>query len=289
MRATSIGLMSAILLLLLTLPGCREREAEQLAEGLVTANQSFQAFFGPPPQGEKGRAFARVGFLPLRETPDKVRPLPLFLFTENNQLLLILERLLSREMHLSPSGPLFVPFPQDLDLTLEGPEGDRLTLQLTSTANWLEQDRRAAGIALAETVFQFPEWRSVRILWNGEPLPGMPAEGYSHQAERIVDPGPPRLILIAGAWENDAADPEELLVEFDRPVKVENFTLRHASGEPVKGEYFTSIFEMAVIVHPENPSLFREGTPLQAQWQVEDALGRRGSGTANLPMQRFEH
>ncbi|HKL25105.1 MAG TPA: GerMN domain-containing protein [Desulfuromonadales bacterium] len=289
LRIPLVGLLTLVVFLLLALSGCREGEVEQLADGLVVANQAYQEHFGPPPQGKKGRAFARVGYLPVRDADPKVQPFPLFLFTEENQLQLILDRLIGDQLHIGTGGEIYDPFPADLALVIDPLDQKTVTIRLTHAGAWPEKDRDAGDLALAETALQFPEVERVRILLNGEPLPKMPVGGYMHEAERIAELGSPQLILIAGAWEDDAEDPEELLIEFDRPVRVDNFALRHVGGPPVQGEYFTSIFEMAVVVHPEDPALFREGLPLEAEWQVEDALGRTGSGSATMALQRFEH
>ncbi len=79
------------------------------------------------------------------------------------------------------------------------------------------------------------------------------------------------------------------MVEFDRPIKVNSFKLSDASGEMIEGEYFTSIFQMAVIVHPENPELYKKGVRMHAEWEVVDYLGRIGQGSRTLPLHRYDH
>jgi hypothetical protein len=94
---------------------------------------------------------------------------------------------------------------------------------------------------------------------------------------------------MAGAWEKGQDEPEEVLVEFDRPVKVNSFELYHLDGQKVEGEYFKSIFQMAVVVHPKLPELFQEGTSLRAEWNVVDELGRANSGVDTMPLKKLIH
>ncbi|NIQ98366.1 MAG: hypothetical protein GWO11_07980, partial [Desulfuromonadales bacterium] len=56
-----------------------------------------------------------------------------------------------------------------------------------------------------------------------------------------------------------------------------------------EGDYYQSVFNMSVIIHPENPGRIREGMTLRAHWNVVDDLGRRGQGTEEFTLQRHEH
>lgn len=105
----------------------------------------------------------------------------------------------------------------------------------------------------------------------------------------IEPPGPPPLLLVVGAWEKGAQDPEEILADFDRSVKIESFSLMDASGQKIQGDYFTSAFDMAVGIHPESPSAIREGIRLCAEWRVVDRLGRIGEGSGNFTLGRHDH
>jgi hypothetical protein len=253
------------------------------------ANHAYLENFGAPPQGKAGEAFARIGYLPLREPPQQVMAFPLFLFSEKDQLQQILNRLVSGELHLPEGFGLYNPFPAGLQLTTTSPENPVLTLSLLSKSSWSDTDKAAAGRALAESVFQFPQVEKVVIMLNGQPLAQMPADGYRHEPGALASVRPPQLVLMAGMWEQGGEFPRELLTEFDRPVKVKNFKLFMKSGEAVDGEYFTSIFQMAVVVLPKDPTLFQESTDLRAEWDVVDGLGRPNSGTTTLPLLRYEH
>lgn len=275
------------LLGLLLIPGCQETaETPAVAPARVFANPAYLEHFGQPPQPRRGIAYARVGYLPLREQPERVRPFPLFLFSDENQLSQVLQRLVGRELLLDPQGPMFHPFPPELTLQVGTPQQGALTLELGNVA--APEGLLPAARALIETACQFPGVERVVILVAGEPLPGQPREGLAAEPTSIVAPGEPHPLMIAGMWEPGEAEPEEILFNFDRPVKVNRFVLNGSDGKPLAGEYFTSVFDMAVVFHPAGPGLV-EGSLLEAEWSVTDALGRSASGRSRYPLLRFEH
>ena len=90
-------------------------------------------------------------------------------------------------------------------------------------------------------------------------------------------------------WEKGTDNLDELLVEFDRPIKVNSFKLYNSSEVSIEGEYFTSIFQMAVVVLPGDKNLYKEGDVLRAEWDVVDIMGRTNSGSSTMPLRRYEH
>ncbi len=290
MRPRSILIIAGVLLSLQALYGCKRDEViDPQGSGFVEANHAYEENFGAPPQGKEGNAFARVAYLPLRSTPEKLRALPLFLFNDQDQLRQILERLISGELLMQRDGELYNPFPADLTLSIANPAGPTVTISLATGHAWAPGDQLAGCRALAETALQFAEQEKVIILLDGAPVLQMPAGGFVHDQAALVKVEPPSLVLLAGVWEKGSDAPHELLVEFDRPVKVKNFKLYDQDGNPVSGEYFISIFRMAIVVHPEAPSRYREGTVLRAEWDVVDELGRDRSGVNVLPLMRIDH
>jgi hypothetical protein len=275
-----------------SLTACQQEEAPASApkkSGIVEASRAYLDNFGTPPQGKAGEAFARVGYLPLQDFPGKLRALPLFLFSDKGELQHILNRLIGGELKLPADFGLYNPFPDDLEVKTTPLGNPTVTLSLATQQSWSDSDMAAAGRALAETVFQFDAVKRVIITLGNQPLPQMPADGYLHEPLKLVEVKPPTLVLIAGMWEQGADEPDELLVEFDRPITVNNFKLYDNSGKAVDGEYFTSIFQMAVVILPKDPSRYQEATLLRAEWDVVDGLGRSNNGTTTLPLQRFEH
>jgi hypothetical protein len=269
--------------------GCENRR-EAAETGAVKANPGYLEYFGQPPTPGTGTCFARIGFFPSTTHPGKVRPVPYFLFNETGQLEQILRRMVSEQGVFHSGSDMITPFPPGTEVSLssvkEGlvevsllvPEKGRATLDLQATA-----------VTLTETAVQFEEIERVRILLNGEPLAGMPGDGFRHQPERISPAGPAVLLTVIGSWEKGAEAPEEILVGFDRPVTVEAFQLLDPSGQPVKGEYYRSVFDMAVVIHPASPHDFTAGMTLRVEWEVTDALGRKGKGAGDFALIRHDH
>jgi len=218
-----------------------------------------------------------------------VRAFPLFLFSKDRELQQILRRLTGGELVFPESSGLYSPFPNDLQVTSASTEKGTQTLSLMTQQSWSEDDKASAGLAIAATVLQFEQTNKVFIMLNGQPLPQMPADGYMLDPGTLADVEPPSLVLMAGMWEQGTDSLDELLVEFDRPVKVNNFKLYDSSGKSIEGEYFTSIFQMAVVVLPGDKTLYKEGDVLRAEWDVVDFMGRVNSGSSTLPLRRYEH
>jgi hypothetical protein len=259
-----------------------------LDKGIVEANQAYLSHFGSAPEVNSGTAYARVGYFPLKDKPGKVGAMPMFLLTQNDQMVKILENIARNEMMVFGNTPYYNPFPEDftLDISLND---NIATINIQTTEEWKKEDQKAATLALTETALQFDQVKSVSIMLNGNLVDEMPQHGSMHNENAIVEVGPPKLILIAGVWEGKQKEPEEILIEFDRPVILENFELTHPDGQKVQGDYYQSIFQMAVVVHPEFPEMFQEGTKLKAQWQAIDLLGRSNQGTDTLALIRFNH
>ncbi|HKI51688.1 MAG TPA: GerMN domain-containing protein [Geothermobacteraceae bacterium] len=267
--------------------GCQKETAEP-PQGSVRANQAYLDTFGQPPVPDRGECFARVGYYPLRSSPERLQAVPFFLFNIESERPLLFERLVNNPLALPADGPLLNPFPSGTSMQV-ATRGELLELQLKSPNPASATDLAAMAAALTETAGQYPEIKRVRLWLNGALWPGMPAEGFVPEPKRIVEPGPPRLLLVIGSWEADAAGPEEILADFDRPVTVESFSLSDEAGRNLEGEYFTSAFDMAVVLRPAQPEAMREGMPLRASWKVKDKLGRGGSGEGRFMLQRHDH
>ena len=290
MTGKLLPVVAGVIFCLLVLAGCKRDESiDPQGTGYVEANHAYRENFGDPPQGERGYAFARVAYLPLRSEPEKLRAIPVFLFTKQDQLRLILERMVSGKLLVGGKGALYNPFPDQLEMRVADGEGPTTSISLHTEQPWAPGDQLAGCRALAETALQFDGVEHVIILVNGSPDPQMPAAGFVHTQDILARVEDPSLVMIAGAWEEGEADPDEILVEFDRPVKVKKFQLFDQEGQIVDGDTFISVFRMAVVVHPRNPGRFHEGSLLRAEWEVVDELGRGNSGTSRLPLQRLDH
>jgi len=269
--------------------GCEQEGIPPESTGIVEATEAYLRYYGVPPQGKAGRAYAAVGYLPTRDNPSKIGPLPIFLFTEESQMEKVLAKLVSGELITSDKQRYDNPFPDDLEIHTKPIREDTLVLDLVTAHQWEGEVLHAGAVALMETALQYNDVKSAKVILNGVPLPWIPDDGYQQRLDMVTDVPPPDLILMAGAWENGHDQPEEILVEFDRPVTVNSFGLYHPDGRNVEGEYFKSIFQMAVVVHPKSPELFQEGTSLRAEWDVVDDLGRANSGIDTMQIKKFVH
>lgn len=284
-----ITIKAVLILFLFFALGCQQEEIQKESTGIVKATPSYLESFGVPPQGKAGRAYAAVGYLPVKDKPTKLGPLPIFLFTEENQSDKVLNKLVSGDLVTSQRQIYYNPFPRDLEIVIKSEEGNALTIDLLTKEDWYRDDQYAGTIALKETALQFSHVQKVKVMLNGSVVEGMPEVGFQKNSDLMIEVPPPILILMAGAWEKGQNEPEEILIQFDRPIKVEKFKLYHLDGQEVQGEYYKSIFQMAVVVHPESPSLFREGTILKAEWSIVDELGRKNSGVDTMQLIKYEH
>lgn len=267
---------------------CRQQAAEpQPPQGTVKTNPAYTSNFGSAPVSAQGTCFARVGFYPLRAQTDQLQAVPFFLFNEQTELQLLLQRLVDTPAAYLERGPLTNPFPPGSTLQV-GSRAATLELALSIPGSPSAARLAAMAAALTETAAQYPDIQRVHLQLNGAPWPGMPEEGFRSDPGRIVPPAPPELLLVVGSWEPGANGPKEILADFDRPVTIDSFSLTDEQGRKVEGEYFTGVFDMAVVVHPKEPAAFREGMPLQVAWQVTDKLGRSGRGEGRFMLQRHE-
>lgn len=289
MQKTPLFHYFVIFALLLFPLGCQQEETPPERAGLVTASEAYLESFGTPPQGKSGRAYAVVVYLPIKERPGKLLAFPVFLFTEENQLEKVLEKLISGDLVSSEKMNVYSPFPGDLELVIESLKDDVLTLNLNTNKRWAEADQKSAVNALKETALQFNEVSAVKIMLNGSFVLGMPENGFQHEKELLAQMTPPLLILMAGVWEEGQETPEEILIEFDRPIKIKSFNLYHSDGKKIEGDNYTSIFQMAVVLHPERPELFKEGAVLRAEWSVVDYLGRENNGVDMMALKKYLH
>jgi hypothetical protein len=277
------------IVLLVFLVACQQQEPAGEGSGKVYASSAYLQHFGEPPAVREGFAYAQVGYLPLNDGSAKVRPLPLFLFGENQHLDRILSQLFSDKLIVSSRSKISTPYAQGVKLTELEQLGDTLKVYLSVADTGQQLDQAGLDRAITETAAQFEEINKVQILYDGEPAPSQPVGGYQRQASAIAAVEPPMLLDVVGVWEEGVKLPEEILVNFDRPVAINSFRLLDQSGEQIGGKYFTSIFNMAVVVHPDQPERFKEGMELNVAWDVNDHLGRQNSALDSMRLTRSEH
>lgn len=284
------GQVLICLAVLLAMTGCKEPDRQAVPTGSAKANSAYLEHFGEPPTPAQGTCFARVGYFPLAGEPDRVRAVPLFIFREEGQLAHLLAAFSSGVWEFSPQSGLQNPFPPDSTIRVTGREGDRVTIDLVAPG----ADRSSPGFqgmiaALVETVLQFEEINRVFVTVAGAPLAQMPGEGFRHDPGRIARVGSPLPLMVGGNWEPDQEDPEEIFINFDRPVVIQEIRLLDAAGQELQGEYFRTGFDMTVVFQPASPQTFREGITLRVAWRVSDRLNRTGSGAQDFILKRYDH
>jgi len=280
---TRPGLHAISFLLLLLIAAACQREEPVPVPGYVEANPAYLGAFGSPPAVERGTAYARVAYLPSREDPVKVGAVPLFIFDAADQLSKILRQLVGNNLVLPSASPLYDPFPAGSSVRIISHVDRSLVLGLELGGS-VSLEPNPMLLSLAETALQFNAVDEVIIMIAGE------SHGpFTHAPQRLVVPAPPDVVMVAAVLDEGARTPEEIVVNFDRPVKVNSFRFSLPDGSNVAGEYFTSVFQMAIVVHPENPTIYREGLDLVIDWQVTDYLGRVGAGHLATKLQYLVH
>jgi len=278
------------------LAGCSQEEekprsAKETA-GLVEANETYRFYFGPPPAVQEGTAFALVGYAPDPDHPGKISPFPLFMYGREGQMEAVAEQVMRLGFDWDPTLSGRGPFPSGTFLVgLHRDQDDLLRVELSSEAWDLStpHEKELMAAILGHSLVQFPGIRRVIVAAGGHLLPGQTDRGFYPDPEAVVGPGAPRLLAVVGVWERGQENPGEVAVYFDRPLELKNFRLLHDDGKEVAGDYYRSIFDMAVVVHPQRPELFQVGLPIRVAWEGVDLSGRSWGGDKVLNLRRLEH
>jgi germination protein M len=288
----------SLLVLLFSAFGCSKKESPQSKETRVSATEAYEKYFGPAPTSNTGTCFAFVIYFPSAKTPGKVVPFPFFTFDEGSIKKVAVERLLSGMDIAAYHGEFLLPFHSDTRLL--GLTEDKGSVSLNFNKNFInmKDDKTSEqGVlnALALTLSQFNGVKEVRISVEGEEgAISLPSGGQIHNPlvvdERaVLEPGPPRLLEIAGLKDKGAKMIEGVHVYFDRPVDVKDLSLADTNGKTFAGDIFHSVFDMAAVLKPKDPSLFTAGKPIKVHWKVADKKGRSAKGETVLPLAIKEH
>jgi hypothetical protein len=285
-----LALLSLALLLAAT-AGCQRKEETKETAGKVQASEAYINYFGTPPTVAEGTCFALVGYYPVVGKTEKLSPFPLFLFNRTNQMEIVTEQLLRWGEGWDMGGMLSNPFPPDTQLLSLRLEEDLARVELSrQVLEETDADRQKTIIdVIGHTLAQFEGVQRVMVVAEGELLPHQAERAFMPDPAVLVGPGPPRVLAVAGTWEEGQKGPEEVSVFFDRPVTIKEVRLSDEGGRPLQGEYFQSVFDMAVVLHPADPSAIVEGMPLAVAWQVADRKGRKGKGKKTFSLKRLEH
>ncbi len=223
----------------------------------IPATQAYREAFGAPPTTEGAACRAAVVFLPgmgRSGRTDRLGPVPLISVSP--------DRIVHQAARIVVEG--YPESPRFLEVRPAFPPGTRL-LGLDVEAG-TARVRVALGAgeshplalqALALTLTQFEGISTVTLAAEGaEPTPAT-----GPRTDLAEPPGSPRLIDVLSTRTPEEA-PTEIDVLFDRPVEVLEARLFRADGAEIPGRWYTSMFDMAAVLRPEDPSVIREGLAL---------------------------
>lgn len=292
-------LLSALLLFIFPVAACKKKEGPSPQNQVrVSTTKAYEKYFGPAPTTDKGTCFAFVIYFPSAKSPGKVVPFPFFTFDEESIKKVAVERLLSGMDIPAYRGEFLQPFHPGTRLLGLTEDKRSVTLNFSKEFINLKADKTCEqGVldALALTFSQFKGVREVRIAVEGKvgviPFPHgcLIRQPLTVDESEVMEPGPPRILEIAALKDKGAKTIEGVHVYFDRPVDVKDFSLADKNSKPFAGESFHSVFDMAAILKPKDPSLFMAGMPVKVRWKVVDKKGRGSEGETSLPLAIKEH
>jgi hypothetical protein len=242
--------------------------------GHVIATPAYEKYFGAAPSVDKGMAFAFVIYFPSSNTSGKVVPFPFFTFDEGSLKKVAIERLLGGMDTGSYQGK-FIPFPGGSRLLAINDDQGAVTVNLSKELNASAEAATAHAFAL--TIRQFKGVKDIRLQVEGKESP-LSALAKDVNENAVEQPSPPRLLSVTAMRDKGAKDIEDVNAFFDRPVDVKELKMFSKDGQPIAGDLYHSVFDMAAVLKPKDPSQFRERMPIKVRWKVADKLGRQAEG-----------
>jgi hypothetical protein len=287
MRKIFLSLLAV--LAFVVLPACTKKQESSPAKPMrVSVTKAYEKYFGAAPTTDKGTCYAFVIYFPSAKEPGKVVPFPFFTFDGGTIKKVAVERLLSGMEVPAYKDEILQPFSAGTHL-LEFSESEglvkvNLSKDFLMPGNYKERMLNA----LVMTLTQFERVTGVRLLSEGKDLDF--AKGtLLPDASAVLDPSPPRLLSVTAVKDKGAKDVEEVSAYFDRPVEIKELRLSDKSGKPFEGEVYHSVFDMAAVLKPKDPSLFKDGMPVKVRWKVVDKLGRPAEGDRKFSLEVKEH
>ncbi|OGU00780.1 MAG: sporulation protein [Geobacteraceae bacterium GWC2_48_7] len=253
--------------------------------GKVISTAAYEKYFGAAPSVDKGMAYAFVIYFPSSKSPGKVVPFPFFTFEEESLKKVAIQRLLGGMDTGSYQGE-FTPFPSGTRLISINDDKGMVTINFSKELD--KSPEAGMSHALALTLHQFKEVNEIRILVEGkETTLNALAKNVDHGAVQQLSP--PRLLSVTAMRDKGAKDIEEMNVFFDRPVDVKELKLLSKDGQQFAGDLYHSVFDMAAVLKPKDPSQFRERMPITVRWKIIDKLGRQAEGENVWLLEIKEH
>ena len=253
--------------------------------GKVTASSAYEKYFGTAPAVDKGTAYAFVIYFPSSKETGKVVPFPFFTFDESSLKKVAVERLLGGMDTGSYQGE-FIPFPSGISLIAINDDQGTVTVNFSKELD--KSAEAATAHALALTLRQFKGVKDIRVQVEGKESP-ISALVKNVDDTAVRQPSPPRLLSVTAMRDKGAKGIEEVNAFFDRPVEVKELKLLSSDGQQYDGDLYHSVFDMATVLKPKDPSQFKERMPIKVRWKVIDKLGRQAEGDSVWLLEIKEH
>lgn len=253
--------------------------------GKVTSTATYEKYFGTAPSVDKGTAYAFVIYFPSNKEPGKVVPFPFFTFDEGSIKKVAVERLLGSMDTGSYQGE-FTPFPSGTRLISIDDDNGTVTVNFSKELATSSKEGLTSAIAL--TLRQFESVKDIKFQVEGKESP-LSAMAKSSNEGSVQQPAPPRLLSVTAMRDKGARDIEEVNAFFDRPVDVKELMLLSKDGKQYDGDLYHSVFDMAAVLKPKDPSQFKERMQIKVRWKVIDKLGRHAEGDSVWLLEVKQH
>jgi germination protein M len=265
----------------------QKKEIPVEKSGKVIATPAFEKYFGAAPSVDKGMAYAFVIYFPSSKTPGKVVPFPFFTFDEGSLRKVAIERLLGGMDTGSYQGEFF-SFPAGSRLIAISDDQGTVTVNLSKELDASLDTTATRAVVL--TLRQFKGVKDVRVQVEGRERQ-LSALVKMNDDSAVQQPSPPRLLSVTAMRDKGARHIEDVNVFFDRPVDIKELKLFSKDGQPFAGDLYHSVFDMAAVLKPKDPSQFKEQMPIKVRWKVVDKLGRQAEGDSTwlLEVKQHEH
>lgn len=300
-------MVTVLLLGLISVVACsKEHKPAPGQQARVSATAAYEKFFGPAPTTDKGSCYAFVIYFPSAKAPGKVVPFPFFTFDQGSMKKVAAERLLGGMEVGSYRGEFLQPFAAGTRILGIGEQNGVVTVNfgreiLASKAE--ARVEKAMLDALVLTLSQFSGVREVRLQVEGKERGvvdgrdvgtflghgGLERQPLKPAESAVLPPAPPRLLSVTAMKDKGAKEVEEVNAFFDRPVEIRELRMTGGDGKLLEGEVYHSVFDMAAVLKPKEPSRYKAGMPVKVHWNVVDKVGRTAEGAGEFSLEVREH
>lgn len=288
-----------MILLIFPIVACKKNEEPTSRKQVrVSTTKAYEKYFGPAPTTDTGTCFAFVIYFPSAKSPGKVVPFPFFTFDEESMKKVAIARLLAGMDVPAFRGEILQPVRPGTRLLGLTEKKGTVTVDFSRELSSLRDDAAGERVflnAMVLTISQFKGVGEVRVsvagMASGISLAhgGLARQPLAKDESVVLEPGPPRLLEVAGLKDKGAKNIEDVHVYFDRPVDVKDLSLADKNGKQFARELYRSVFDMAAVLKPKDPSRFTTGMPVKVRWKVVDKKDRSSDGEVALTLAIKEH